>query len=232
VNATSAQDDMDARSPYGVGRGDSDRQFRAAMRYSCGVRLLRWAVPVGIVFIVLTMVVSTWFNPTRMLTTLPIDPSKLLISDTKFIMDAPRIAGFTRDARPYEFTARAAAQDLTKPDILELKGIHAKIEMHDKAQFELKAANGLYDTKQDQMRLVDNIEISSTAGYSGRLSEAVIDVKRGNVVSEHPVEVTMLNGTLNANRMEVVNSGEVVRFGGGVLMDLILNSGEQKANGQ
>ena len=98
--------------------------------------------------------------------------------------------------------------------------------MQDKAQFELKAANGLYDTKQDQMRLADNIEISSTAGYSGRLSEAVVDVKKGNVVSERPVEVTMPNGTLNADRMEVVNNGEVVRFDGGVLMNLILNSGD------
>jgi lipopolysaccharide export system protein LptC len=232
VNATSAQEDVDARSPYGVGRDNGDQQFRAAMRYSRGVRLLRWAIPAGIVPIVLTMIVSTWFNPIRMVTRLPIETGKLFLSDSKFIIDAPRLAGFTRDARPYEFTARTAAQDLTKPDILELEDIHAKIEMQDKAHFELKAAKGLYNAKQDQMRLLDKIEISSTAGYSGRLSEAVVDLKKGNVLSEHPVEVTMLNGTLNASRMEVVDNGEVVRFDGGVLMDLILNSGEQKANGQ
>ena len=32
-------------------------------------------------------------------------------------MESPRVAGFTNDARPYEVTARAASQDITKPDI-------------------------------------------------------------------------------------------------------------------
>jgi lipopolysaccharide export system protein LptC len=234
VNATSAQEDMDARNPYGVGRSNDDRQFRAAVRHSRGVRLLRRAIPVTLVLIFALIIVATWFNPIRMLAKLPIDPGKLLISGTKITMEAPRLAGFTRDARPYEFTARAAAQDLTKPDVLELKDIHAKIEMQDKAQFELTATNGLYDTKADQMRLVDNIQIASSSGYSGRLSEALVDVKKGNVVSERPVEVIMLNGTLNANRMEVVNNGELIRFDGGVSMNLILNSDttEQKASDQ
>ena len=68
------------------------------------------------------------------------------MSGTKITMEAPRLAGFTRDARPYELTARAAAQDLTKPDMLELKDIHAKMEMQEQ-HVEIKAASGLYDTK-------------------------------------------------------------------------------------
>ena len=225
---------MDARSHFEAGRHDSDREFRAAIRHSRGVRLLRWAIPLTIVFIFAAMAAASWLNPLRMLARLPIDPSKLLISGTKITMESPRLAGFTRDSRAYEFTARAAAQDLTRPDILELKDIRAKVEMQDKAQLEMTATSGLYDTKADVMRLADGIRISSSAGYSGRLSEARIDVKKGNISSESPVEVVMLNGTLNANRMEVVDNGEVVRFEGGVAMNLLLNSaeGEQKASDQ
>ena len=51
----------------------------------------------------------------------------------------------------------------------------------------------------------------------------MIDIRKGNVVSEHPVEVKMLQGTLNANRLDIVNSGEVVRFHDGVVMDMMLN---------
>jgi lipopolysaccharide export system protein LptC len=217
---------MDARN-YSVGvRNDGDRQFRAAQRHSRRVRLLRQAIPVGILTLVGLVIVGTWLNPLRMLTRLPIDPGKLLVSGTKITMEAPRLAGFTRDARPYEFTARAAAQDLTKPDVLELRDIHAKIEMQDKAHMEMTAASGIYDAKSDVLRLTDNIQLSSSAGYSGRLSDAVIDVRKGNVVSEHPVEVTLLNGTLNASRLEVVNNGELLRFDGGVAMNLILNQPE------
>jgi lipopolysaccharide export system protein LptC len=223
---------MDARNYSGSARdNDGDRQFRAANRHSRRVRLLRWAIPLSILAMFGMIIFATWFNPLRMLAKLPIDPGKLLISGTKITMEAPKLAGFTRDARPYEFTARAAAQDLTKPDVLELKDIRAKIEMQDKALVEMTAANGTYDTKLDRMTLSDDIRLSSSSGYSGRLSEAVVDVRKGDIVSEHRVEVIMLNGTLTANRLEVVDNGEVIRFDGGVSMNMTMNSPASEATG-
>jgi hypothetical protein len=38
------------------------------------------------------------------------------------------------------------------------------------------------------------------------------------VVSEHPVDITLPNGWLKSSRMEIVNSGEVVRFDRGVTL--------------
>jgi lipopolysaccharide export system protein LptC len=222
--------DMDARTHSSAGHS-GDRQFRAAVRHSRRVRLLRWAIPLSIVAMFGMIIFASWFNPLRMLTRLPIDPGKLLISGTKITMEAPKLAGFTRDARTYEFTARAASQDLAKPEVLELKDIHAKVEMQDKALVEMTAANGLYDTKTDSLRLLDDIRLSSSSGYSGRLSEALVDVKKGDIVSEHPVEVVMLNGTLNANRLEVINSGELVRFDGGVAMNMMINPPDAEAKG-
>ena len=57
-----------------------------------------------------------------------------------------------------------------------------------------------------------DILLTSSTGYECRMSEALVDTRRGNVLSEHPVEVKMLQGTLNANRLEVVDSGDLVRF--------------------
>lgn len=224
--------DMDARNYNGSARNnDGDRQFRAATRHSRRVRLLRWAIPLSILAMFGMIIFATWLNPLHMLAKLPIDPGKLLISGTKITMEAPKLAGFTRDARPYEFTARAAAQDLTRPDVLELKDIRAKIEMQDKARVEMTAVSGLYNTKSDLMTLTDDIRLSSSAGYSGRLSEAVVDVSKGNIVSEHPVEVNLLNGTLNANRLEVVDNGALIRFDGGVSMNMIMNPPAGEATG-
>ena len=42
----------------------------------------------------------------------------------------------------------------------------------------------------------------------------------GDIVSESPVEVKLLNGWLNANKLEVLESGDLIRFGGGVEMTL------------
>ena len=74
----------------------------------------------------------SWLKPLRALTKLPNELGSLAVSGTKITMEQPRMAGFTRDNRQYEFTARAAAQDITKPDMVELQGIRANFEMQDK----------------------------------------------------------------------------------------------------
>jgi len=194
--------------------------FRAAARHSRFVRFLRFAIPVGIVAIVAIMLVATFFNPSRLIAAFPIDLSKISLSGTKIIMELPRLSGFTADSRPYELTARAAAQDLTKPEILELKDIDAVVELKDGQHVTIKSINGVYDTKGDLLRLNDHITVNSTSGYEGRLSEATVNVASGSIVSESPVEVKLPNGLLNANRLEVMENGALIVFGGGVEMTL------------
>jgi len=206
-----------------MGRGDTEPAFRAAHRHSRRVRFLRIALPVSVVVGLTLITLLTYFNPLRMLGGLPIDISNLVISGTKVTMEQPRLAGFTRDARAYDLTATAAKQDLTKPNIVELSNIRAKVQMHDKSRMELTASTGVYDTKAEILKLDKNILLTSSSGYQARLNEAVVDIHRGHVVSDQPVNVKLLQGTLDANRLEIENSGELVRFDGGIKMVLMLN---------
>ena len=70
------------------------------------------------------------------------------------------------------------------------------------------------------LTLSRDIKLTSTTGYEMRLEEAIVDTGTGEIVSDKPVEVLTQQGTLNANRLEVVKSGEIVRFIGGVVMNL------------
>ena len=169
-----------------------------------------------------------------MLAKLPINIDNLVVSGTKVTMEQPRLSGFTSDARAYELTADTAAQDMTKPDIVELRNIRAKVEMQDKSSMEMTAVFGIYDAKGETLKLDRNIELNSSTGYQGRLREALIDIRKGNVTSEQPGEVRMLQGTLNANRLEIVDSGDLVRFHGGVVMDMKLSQSpsQEKSNSQ
>ena len=209
-----------SRAPRQIGRSDGDRVFRAAARHSRFVRLLRFAIPAGIAAIVAIILVATFFNPFRLIAAFPIDPGKISLSGTKIVMELPRLNGFTTDSRPYELTARAAAQDLTKPEVLELKDISAVVELKDGQRVTIKSINGVYDTKGEMLRLNDHITLNSTSGYEGRLSEATVNVTSGNIVSESPVELKLPNGLLNANRLEVVDNGALILFGGGVELTL------------
>jgi lipopolysaccharide export system protein LptC len=215
-------DPQTARAYWTMSRGDSERAFRAARRHSRVVRILRVAVPVAVMVGFIGIFLITYLNPLRMLGKLPIDAGNLVVSGTKITMEKPHLSGFTRDERAYELSADAAKQDLTKPDMIELRNIHAKVQMQDKSTMEMSATAGIYDSKGETLKLDQNIVLSSSTGYRGRLSEATVDIRKGYVVSEQPVEVEMLQGTLNANRLEIVDSGDLVRFDGGVKMTLML----------
>ena len=211
-----------ARGYVAPRRDDNVAVFRGAARHSRHVRILRIAIPICVVLCLLAIVIATFFNPLRFLYKLPKDMGTLVISGTKITMQQPRLSGFTRDARGYEVSASAAAQDLTKPNMVELKDIRARLDMQDKSEVQLSAATGFYDTKSEILTLGQNIILSSSTGYEGRLSEAVVDIRKGYIVSEKPVEVKLLKGMLNANRLEVIDSGDLLRFGGGVAMTLTL----------
>ena len=47
-----------------------------------------------------------------------------------------------------------------------------------------------------------------------------VNVANGNIVSESPVELKLPNGVLNANRLEVMENGALILFGGGVEVTL------------
>ena len=217
----------DPQTPHAywtVGRGNSDRAFRAARRHSRVVRTLRVAIPLAVALAFTVVFLLVYFNPVRMLAKLPVDIGNLVVAGTKITMEKPHLSGFTQDARAYELSADMAKQDVTKPDIIELRNIRAKVQMQDKSMMELSAATGLYDSKGETLKLDQDILLSSSTGYRGRLSEAMIDIRKGHVVSTQPVEVEMLQGTLNAKGLEIVDSGDLVRFDGGVSLTLMLSN--------
>jgi lipopolysaccharide export system protein LptC len=208
---------------------DGGRRFRKAARHSRHVRMLRVGIPLIVVLGgFAAFVVMTWLDPLRALARLPVDIGGLVVSGTKITMQQPRLVGFTKDNRSYAVHARAAAQDVMNPDVLELQDITGTIEMQDHSVMQIVASAGLYESKADKLTLQQNILVTS-ASYEGRLTEAVIEIHKGNVVSDKPVELTMPQGTVSANRLRVVNSGEVIRFEGNVTMLLSLDSPTAKA---
>ena len=224
---TARADPHTVRAYWTMSRGDSERAFRAARRHSRLVRILRISIPAVVALGTTVIVLITYFNPLRMLGQLPIDVGHLVVSGRNITMEHPRLSGFTHDARAYELSADAAKQDLTKPDLIELHNLRATVEMQDKTTIEMLATTGTYDSKGEMLQLEQIIILYSSSGYSGHLSEAMIDIRKGYVVSKHPVELQLLQGTLDANRLEIIDSGDLVRFDGGVHMTMTLSNADK-----
>lgn len=203
-----------------TGRLDSRRLFRKALRHSRFVRVLRVGLPALVVGAgIVGIVIATWLDPLKALAKLPVDIAGVVVSGSKITMQQPRMAGFTRDSRPYVMTARSATQDVTKPDLVELAEIRATMETRDRGAFAMSARSGLYETKAERLTLRQDVVVTS-GDLEAFLSEAVVNVAAGHIVSEQPVEVKMLQGTISSKRLEVLNSGEVVRFQGDVVMNV------------
>ena len=168
-------------------------------------------MPVGIAVLLLGVAAINYMPPIGGFR-LPGELGQLVIHGTKITMQQPRLTGYTVDSRAYEFSADAAAQDITKPNLVELHQLHAKMEMQDNSTVEMSAMSGVYDVKTEMLKLNENIQLVSSTGYQGRLSEATIDVRKGDVVSDKPVWVKMLDGELNAKRLDIADKGSVLRF--------------------
>jgi lipopolysaccharide export system protein LptC len=202
-----------------------EARFAAAARHSRMVRILRIAVPAAVILALSGIIGVSIFNPFRMLLPkLPVDMGNLVVSGTKITMESPHLAGFSTDQRPYELWAKAAVQDLTDPDHVELKTLRAKVLMEDRSTVTMDARTGLFDSKQQLLDLRKDIFLQSSTGYEANLSQAYVDINKGTVTSDEHVDVKLLNGTLTADKLRIFNSGEVVRFEGHVVMNLIMDN--------
>jgi lipopolysaccharide export system protein LptC len=180
-----------------------EARFAAAARHSRMVRILRVAVPAVVGLSMASIIFISVYNPFHdVIPKLPLEMDNLVVSGTKITMESPHLAGFSTDGRPYEMWAKAAIQDITDPDHVELKTIRAKV------------------AQQDQSTVTMDIFLQSSTGYEARLSQAFVDINKGNVSSDEHVDVKLLDGTLTADRLRIYNSGELVRFEGNVVMHL------------
>ena len=204
------------------------RAFRLAARHSRRVRKLRVAIPAAIVFMPTATILVSWLDPLKVLVKLPIDSGRIVISGSKITMEAPKLSGYTKDQRWYEMNAKAAAQDVTKPDLVELVEVRAKIQTADKSTIFLSSKDGLYNRKSSILNLNHNVIVKSTSGFEMHLDEAVIDTAAGEVVSDKPVAAFTEDSTLNSDRLEIHKSGEVVHFIGNVVMDIDRSGQPQK----
>src|SRR3954463_9896349 len=207
-----------------------DARFAIAARHSRLVRILRIAVPAVVGLAMAGVVAISIFNPFRaLMKQLPVDMDNLVVSGTKITMEAPHMSGFTPDQRPYEVWAKTATQDLNDPDHVELKTLRAKVLQEDRSTVTLEARTGLFDTKAQLLDLRKDIFLQSSTGYEARLSQALLDIGKGSVTSEEPVDVKLLNGTLTADKLRITEKGELVRFEGRVKMNLIMETPEAPA---
>lgn len=198
--------------------------FSSARRHSARVRWIKRLLPLSIVLAVVVIGGVSILSRLKLTIDLPFDIGHLTLSGSRLTMELPKLSGFTDDNRGYKVTARTATQDLTRPDVIDLTDIEARLELADKGWASVQAKVGTFDTKKQFITLGDGVDLAMNGGYGGHLQDADVDVKAGTIASDHAVVFTYLDGKLVADRIQVLDRGSRAVFQGNVQLDFRLTN--------
>ncbi|MEE9314653.1 MAG: LPS export ABC transporter periplasmic protein LptC [Rhizobiaceae bacterium] len=187
----------------------TDGDFKQARNHTLYVSLLKKLFPLAAIAITIFFVVST-------LISLPeasdISVKNVGLKDGKLVMDKPTMTGFDKNNQPYDVKAEKAIQDLTKPGIIELEIIDAKLPMDAKGFALINADNGIYNTNDETMFLRSNVKIKGARGMDINMEEANINIKTGTMETGKPVTVVSGDTNISADSMSVKDNGKRIIF--------------------
>ena len=153
----------------------------------------------------------------------------VVIEKGRLRMLNPKLEGVNDKQGVYVVTAKYAEQVVANPDIIYLTEI--KVEMHDssKGWSRLSAPKGTFQTKTEKLELTGDIRTAKSTGMTARLSRASIDMKKQIIVSNEPVDVDFLNGTVRSDAMTIHNGEKRVIFRNTVRVHIRKRPEKQKA---
>ena len=222
----------DTQTMVVISRDELARRYADAKRHSLIVQFLRFLIPFGSILALAGIIAIAVFDPFRTIST-GLAVASFNLSGSQITMEQPHLRGFKQDMRPYEVNANKALQDLKNPTLLDLSNLKAKVGLADKKTALIEAMQGLYDSQAEKMSIDRPLNIKSDA-YDVQMQSAKVDFKVGTVFTDQAVRVIMSTGTIDADRMEVIDSGRKIVFSGRVKTLLQSNDpvsgdkGEQK----
>jgi lipopolysaccharide export system protein LptC len=135
-------------------------------------------------------------------------------------MHNPRYVGQTTDEEPYELTAASAYADPKRPNRVHLDRPAGALTKAGPRDLNLTAQSGLYNRDADKLDLDGGVELTTSDGYRFDTDSARIDLRRGLVIGERPIQGAGPTGTLSADRFEIHDKGDRLHFVGRVKVTL------------
>lgn len=192
------------------------RRIRRASRYSRFVGLMRFVLPATALVLVALLMLWPRLMGGGLIAPMFVDASKQL---EQMQMRQPRYVGQTSEGRPFTVRAETAETTPTAPDRIQLDRLVAQVDTQ-RRELELAALSGVYRRDDQELDLAGGIEVLTSDGYRLETESARVLLEHGRVIGQRPITGTGPAGELSANRFEIRNGGEVLRFEGRVKVTL------------
>jgi lipopolysaccharide export system protein LptC len=142
-------------------------------------------------------------------------------------MDSPRYVGETGRNRPYEVTARSASLDPLGANIVHLDQPSADIAVGADGEVRVMAQNGTYNRDSERLLLDGGIEVITSTGYRFVTPSARVNLAQGQIRGWQPIAGEGPAGMLSADRFEIRDAGDVIRFDGRVKVTVLTPAGAE-----
>jgi len=202
---TNAETALAPAAPAGS-RGDA---FDLAQRHSRRVRVLKFAVPLVAAVIAIAFPVYSYLAAP---VSISVQAEGSAFADGKLVMANPKLNGFTKQKLPYSLTALRAIQDVGKQGIIDLEGINAKLPLTPDNVATVNATRGVYDRDGNTMSLTSDITVTTTDGIEAKLKSVFLDMGKGTMKTDEPVDVSRGGSRITADSMAVQDNGKVLVF--------------------
>ncbi len=196
-------------APAAFEHGSRAAAFSRAARHSRRVRVLKFLLPVATVAIAVAFVGYS-FMATPVQTAVKSEDAAF--TEGKLVMNSPKLEGFTKDGRPYTVIANKATQDVNAQDTINLDGIDARMPVEKENWATVKAGSGVYDRSANTLAVPTDILVTTTDGMVAKLKSAFLDIEKGSLKSDTPVDIQSHGSRVTANSMSVHDNGKLVIF--------------------
>jgi lipopolysaccharide export system protein LptC len=183
---------------------------RAVRRRGRVVRVAKYALPV--VALALLSSIAAWPELSRTLERGRATWHRLTMVEDNGAMRSPHYRGFDAQNQPYMISADSA--DRTGPDRYDLRAPRGDLTMNNGTWLQLRARNGVYVQKVDQLDLSHNVTLYRQDGTILNTEAATADMKLGAVSSDVYTHAEGPFGTLDAEGFTLVDRGGIVQFHG------------------
>lgn len=191
-----------------------EKRYRAAIRHSRFVSLLRLLIPLGAILTLIGLIAYSILDPFKALP-VKIDIGSLKLEGSAIMMERAEMKGYRDSETPFVVTAGKAVQDIKEPQIVNLSDLKSTIAMPDKTNANIAAEAGIYDT-QKQILNVSGQVIIETRQYTVRMKSATVNFSENSIVSKEPVNVSAVGGVISADEFSVFDNGARILFNGRV----------------
>ena len=136
---------------------------------------------------------------------------------------AAQYEGVDDQGHPFTLKAERASRDPANDKSVLLEKPKADMTLEDKTWLAAEAVSGVYDTDASRLILKDGVSLYHDSGYAFRAKDFTIDLKKRTASTSNPVSAQGPVGTLEAQRLDILDQGNRAIFGGPVRVKIYLD---------